>query len=368
MLDLEGNVSSWNVGAQRIKGYTPQEIIGQHFSRFYIDEDRAEGLPAKALKIAVEEGRFEREGWRLRKDGTRFWASVIIDPIRADDGTLVGSCQGYTRRQREARSAGGAHPGAEDGSASVRLTGGMAHDFNNLLSLSCSQALRWHASALSRDGGCRPDRQRHSGCPARCSTHPTSPCISARRQELSFETVDITDLVRGMADLLQRAIGPEIPIPTQFPICLSKVKSDPTPARERPAQPASTRAMPCRAAGPSTIGADHRSISTSSPRDDLPAGEYVCLFVKDEGEGMDEDACERGGTLFHHEGHRQGNRPWSSNGPGLMAQSWRKACSEVSRRRVERPPNFGYRWVETEIPNARKRKSGRPPSLFPIGR
>ena len=104
MLDPEGNVSSWNVGAQRIKGYTPQEIIGQHFSRFYIDEDRAEGLPAKALKIAVEEGRFEREGWRLRKDGTRFWASVIIDPIRADDGTLVGFAK-VTRDVSEMRAA-----------------------------------------------------------------------------------------------------------------------------------------------------------------------------------------------------------------------------------------------------------------------
>jgi PAS domain S-box-containing protein len=84
-------VASWKPGAQRIKGYDPEEIIGRHFSRFYTDEDKAAELPCKALQIAASEGRFEKEGWRLRKDGSRFWASVIIDAIRGDDGTLIGS-------------------------------------------------------------------------------------------------------------------------------------------------------------------------------------------------------------------------------------------------------------------------------------
>src|ERR1700761_4393148 len=79
MLDHEGYVASWNPGAQRFKGYTADEILGQHFSRFYTPEDRAIGLPARALKAAATEGRFENEGWRVRKDGTRFWAHVIID-------------------------------------------------------------------------------------------------------------------------------------------------------------------------------------------------------------------------------------------------------------------------------------------------
>src|SRR5919112_2429039 len=90
MLDPQGYVSSWNSGAQRFKGYMPSEIIGEHFSRFYTDEDRATGLPDRALKTAETEGRFEHEGWRVRKDGTRFWAHVIIDPIRDPTGTLVG--------------------------------------------------------------------------------------------------------------------------------------------------------------------------------------------------------------------------------------------------------------------------------------
>src|SRR5690606_29398404 len=82
MLDPAGRVTSWNPGAQRVKGYAAEEIIGEHFSRFYTEPDRAAGLPAHGLATAAREGRFENEGWRLRKDGSRFWAHVIIDPIR----------------------------------------------------------------------------------------------------------------------------------------------------------------------------------------------------------------------------------------------------------------------------------------------
>ena len=90
MLDPAGIVSSWNAGAQRFKGYAPAEILGKHFSRFYTEEDQRAGLPARTLEIATREGRFESEGWRVRKDGTRFWASVVVDPIRSEHGELVG--------------------------------------------------------------------------------------------------------------------------------------------------------------------------------------------------------------------------------------------------------------------------------------
>jgi PAS domain S-box-containing protein len=89
-LDPQGQVSSWNSGARRLKGYEASEIIGQHFSRFYTEEDRAGGLPQRGLAAAEREGRFENEGWRVRKDGTRFWASVVIDAIRDDKGALLG--------------------------------------------------------------------------------------------------------------------------------------------------------------------------------------------------------------------------------------------------------------------------------------
>jgi PAS domain S-box-containing protein len=103
MLDPDGRIVSWNTGARRIKGYTAQEIIGEHFSRFYTDEDRLAGIPGKALRIAAEAGRFTAEGWRCRKDGSRFWAMVVIDPIH-HDGKLVGFAK-ITRDMTEQRSA-----------------------------------------------------------------------------------------------------------------------------------------------------------------------------------------------------------------------------------------------------------------------
>ena len=104
MLDPAGIVTSWNAGAERIKGYLADEIIGEHFSRFYTEEDRAAGAPERALAVAAEVGRFESEGWRLRKDGARFWAHVIIDPIRGDDGALLGFAK-ITRDLSERKEA-----------------------------------------------------------------------------------------------------------------------------------------------------------------------------------------------------------------------------------------------------------------------
>jgi PAS domain S-box-containing protein len=139
MLDPDGKVASWNAGAQRIKGYSPEDIIGEHFSRFYTEEDKTEELPRAALEIATKEGRFEKEGWRVRKDGTRFWASVVIDAIRSEDGKLIGFAK-VTRDVTEKRQAQEALERAQQElfqaqkmEAVGQLTGGIAHDFNNLL-------------------------------------------------------------------------------------------------------------------------------------------------------------------------------------------------------------------------------------------
>jgi PAS domain S-box-containing protein len=98
MLTPEGIVSNWNPGAQRLKGYTENEIVGSHFSRFYTPEDIERGLPARALNTAAETGRFENEGWRMRKDGSRFMAHVVIDAIRNEMGELVGFMSGFRSR------------------------------------------------------------------------------------------------------------------------------------------------------------------------------------------------------------------------------------------------------------------------------
>ena len=134
-LDLEGIVQSWNPGAERVKGYTAAEIIGKHFSIFYPPEAREAGEPGRVLSTVRSEGRFDGEGWRVRKDGTRFWANVVIDPIHDDDGNLIGFTK-ITRDITERRALEQARDQlfqAQKMESVGQLTGGVAHDFNNLL-------------------------------------------------------------------------------------------------------------------------------------------------------------------------------------------------------------------------------------------
>jgi PAS domain S-box-containing protein len=104
MLDVSGHITTWNIGAQRIKGYSAEEVIGSHFSAFYTKEDIESGKPERDLAIAASEGKYEEEGWRIRKNGTRFIANVIITPIRGIDGKLVGFAK-VTRDLTERRAA-----------------------------------------------------------------------------------------------------------------------------------------------------------------------------------------------------------------------------------------------------------------------
>src|SRR3954454_4404951 len=104
MLDIEGRISSWNRGARRIKGYEASEILGRHFSIFFTEEDQRAGKPAIALDTARSSGRFEDEGWRVRKDGTRFWALAVLDSIHDKDGRLIGFGK-VTRDMTERREA-----------------------------------------------------------------------------------------------------------------------------------------------------------------------------------------------------------------------------------------------------------------------
>jgi PAS domain S-box-containing protein len=104
MLSPDGYVKTWNPGAERIKGYKPAEILGRHFSQFYTDSDKFRGEPQRALHTATTEGRYEKEGWRVRNGGSRFWASVIIDRITDPEGRIVGFAK-VTRDLTERKKA-----------------------------------------------------------------------------------------------------------------------------------------------------------------------------------------------------------------------------------------------------------------------
>ena len=212
MLDASGVVTSWNPGAQRFKGYTENEIIGQHFSRFYTPEDQESGLPARALETARREGKFEAEGWRVRKDGSRFWAYVVIDPIREPSGQIVGFAK-ITRDLSERKEAEQKLEKIRQVSlqsqkleAIGQLTGGIAHDFNNLLTaiLGSLELLR---KRLPNDPRSLSLLENAAQGAQRGKTLTNRMLAFARNQDLRREVVDIPELVQGMTELMQRSLG-----------------------------------------------------------------------------------------------------------------------------------------------------------------
>ncbi len=211
MLDPTGIITSWNFGGERIKGYSPQEIVGQHFSRFYTETDRANGKPARALKIATEQGRYEEEGWRVRKDGTFFWASVVIDPIR-EDGELIGFAK-ITRDITERREAElkleqvqKQLAESQKFDALGQLTGGVAHDFNNLLMI-----VSGNVQTLKKGIGDDARLQRAAAAienATRRGAALTGQLLTfARRQHVNPQAIDVAERIASVRDVLDTGVG-----------------------------------------------------------------------------------------------------------------------------------------------------------------
>lgn len=301
MLDPAGRITSWNLGGERIKGYLPSEIIGQHFSLFYSEEDRENGQPQRSLDTAVSEGRFESQGWRIRKDGTRFWANVVIDPIHSELGILLG----FAKITRDITDAMNAQRALDDARKALfqaqkmeaigRLTGGVAHDFNNLLMAilgSLEIALKrvpGDAKVISLLNNAIQGAQRGVSLTQRMLAF-------ARSQKLTLERVDTAELVHGLLEMLQRSLGPQIRIETRLSHTLKPIMGDcnqlelallnlTVNARD---------AMPD--GGLIIIEAWEEQVPTDAQY--LKPGGYVCLSLADNGEGMDEGTLARATEPF----------------------------------------------------------------------
>jgi PAS domain S-box-containing protein len=231
MLDPQGLVASWNSGAQRIKGHTAREIIGQHFSRFYTDADRAAGMPAQALRSASETGRYETEGWRVRKDGTRFWANVVIDAIRDESGGLIGFAK-ITRDISERRDAQTALQRAQEQLAYAQkmealgqLTGGVAHDFNNLLMIVSGHA-RIIRKLLEKEPRGLQAVEAIESATKRGETLTRQLLTFSRRQRLSPTSINLSQRIDTMRGMLANSLGGAIRIATAIPFDVWSVEVD----------------------------------------------------------------------------------------------------------------------------------------------
>ena len=232
MLDPEGRITNWNAGAEAIKGYTEAEIVGEHFSHFYTEEDKAAGLPQEALATALREGRYEREAWRVRKDGTHFWASVVIDPIHDQAGNFVGFAK-ITRDITEKKKAQDELEETREAlfqsqklQALGELTGGIAHDFNNLMTV-----IRGSAELLQR--GNLPEEKREKYLAAiietadRATTLTSHLLAFSRRQAITPEVIDANVRLDALAEVLGRTLGSSIEVNLDLAPDLWRVEADP---------------------------------------------------------------------------------------------------------------------------------------------
>jgi len=221
MLDPTGVITSWNIGGQRIKGYSPDEILGEHFSRFYTETDRANGKPWRALRIAREQGRYEEEGWRVRKDGTFFWASVVLDPIY-EDGRLIGFAK-ITRDITERRDAQlkleqmQKHLAeSQKLDALGQLTGGVAHDFNNLLMI-ISGSLHF----LKKNAGSDPKMHRAitaiETATKRGAALTSQLLTFARRQSVNPQPIDVAAKIEAIREVLDTGVGSAVQLAFDLP-------------------------------------------------------------------------------------------------------------------------------------------------------
>jgi PAS domain S-box-containing protein len=291
MLEPDGTIASWNPGARRFKGYESDEIIGRNYSLFFTDEDRAAGLPQQALEIAAREGRFEAEGVRVRKDGSRFWVNAVLDPIRNDAGDLLGFAKitrDITERhlaQQELEEARVSLFQAQKLQALGELTGGIAHDFNNLMTV-----IRGSAELLRTAGLSEAKRKRYLDAIIETSdraTTLTSHLLAfGRRQPLKPEVIDLNLRLDAFAEMVSRTIGSKTEIALDLSPQLWPAEIDATQLETALLNGAINARDAMPSGGRLTIASRN-----------VPGGEnnadMVCVSLTDTGEGISKEALER---------------------------------------------------------------------------
>jgi PAS domain S-box-containing protein len=289
MINPDGYVTNWNAGAVRIKGYKAEEILGKHLSHFYTLEDREAGLPSKAIEIARSEGRHESEGWRVRKDGTRFWASAILDAIRDKNGTVIGYAK-ITRDLTERRAAQLELENsrqkllqAQKMEAIGQLTAGLAHDFNNILMVVDGNAELLRARRHEpRDVRALDAIERASTRGARLTRQLLT---FSRQQTLNPSVIDLSDRLPRLQEMLVGAFRGDIAVSFKVPATIWPIKVDGgeldlavlnIAVNARDAMPHGGRLV---------ISARNVTLPTDTTPVDL-AGDFVALTLADNGEGI----------------------------------------------------------------------------------
>jgi PAS domain S-box-containing protein len=299
-LDTNGIVSTWNLGAQRIKGYTADEIIGKHFSSFYTAEDRTAGVPQQALETARTSGRYEAEGLRVRKDGTKFWASVVIDAIYDDNKKEVIGFAKVTRDITERQEAQLALKAMQEQIAAAQkmeavgqLSGGIAHDFNNLMMIvlgNLETALR-HARQVSGAANLQRALNNATRGAQRAAALTGRLLAFSRRQALDPKPIEVNKFLTGAVEFIQRSLGEMIDIEAVGGAGLWKIEADGNQLESALVNLAINARDAMPHGGKLTIEAANVFVDEEYTRavPELAPGQYVVICVTDTGSGMPAD-------------------------------------------------------------------------------
>ena len=296
MLDPSGLVSSWNSGAQRIKGYREDEIVGQHFSQFYTEEDRAAGVPRQALAQAASGTPYEAEGWRVRKDGSHFWASVTLSAIRGDDGHLVGFAK-VTRDITERRQSQESLKRVQERLAQSQklemlgqLTGAIAHDFNNLLMVVGANTQLVKRRLVDPPSLRAVEAIEHIA--SRGETLTRRLLTFSRRQNLNPIVIDLRERLAASRDVLASSAGKDIELVFEMPDSIWPVMVD-VPELELALVNIIVNARDAMPEGGTIrVAGGNVRLSPDDALDDL-TGDFVALQISDAGTGIDPDILPR---------------------------------------------------------------------------